>query len=174
MERFWTIEEETSSPSYSVEEAACEAHFQQTVSRNQQGRYIVRLPVKPDVLTSLGDNRRTAVRRFRMIQQRMGTDPQLRIQYVDFMNEYHALGHMQKVDDYETPPKPCYHLPHHAVVREESTTTKVRVVFDASCKTSQGRSLNDALMVGPIVQEEMRSIIMRSRTRRIMLVADAK
>ncbi|XP_065094221.1 uncharacterized protein LOC135714779 [Ochlerotatus camptorhynchus] len=174
MERFWTIEEDTSSPSYSVEEAACEAHFQQTVSRNQQGRYIVRLPVKPDVLTSLGDNRRTAVRRFRMIQQRMGTDPQLRIQYVDFMNEYHALGHMQKVDDYETPPKPCYHLPHHAVVREESTTTKVRVVFDASCKTSQGRSLNDALMVGPIVQEEMRSIIMRSRTRRIMLVADAK
>lgn len=109
-----------------------------------------------------------------MIEQRMNRNPELCQQYIDFMNEYSALGHMQKVDDYETPPNPCYHLPHHAVLREESTTTKVRVVFDASCKTSRGPSLNDALMVGPIVQEELRSIIMRARTHPIMLIADIK
>lgn len=65
-------------------------------------------------------------------------------------------------------------MPHHAVIREESTTTKLRVVFDASCKTSEGPSLNDALMVGPTVQQDIRSIIMRSRTHRVMIIADAK
>lgn len=174
MERFWTLEEKVSSSCHSIEEAACESHFQQTVSRDDQGRYIVRLPIKPDVLTLLGDNRRTAVRRFRMVEQRIAQSPQLCQQYIDFMDEYSSLGHMRKVNDYETPPNPNYHLPHHAVLREESTTTKVRVVFDASCKTSRGPSLNDALMVGPIVQEELRSIIMRARTHPIMLIADIK
>lgn len=65
-------------------------------------------------------------------------------------------------------------MPHHAVVKNDSTTTKVRVVFDASCKSPQGPSLNDALMVGPTVQQDIRSIIMRSRSRRVMLIADAK
>ncbi|XP_055543807.1 uncharacterized protein LOC129729321 [Wyeomyia smithii] len=174
MERFWTIEEGNPSSCHSVEEAACETHFKETISRNEQRRYIVRLPVKPDVLARLGDNRRAAFRMFRAMETRMAQNPHLREQYVDFMTEYATLGHMKKVDDYETPPNPCYHLPHQAVIREESTTTKVRVVYNASWKTSQGPSLNDALMVGPIVQDDMRSIIIRGRTHRVMLVADAK
>ncbi|XP_065078977.1 uncharacterized protein LOC135701957 [Ochlerotatus camptorhynchus] len=65
-------------------------------------------------------------------------------------------------------------LPHHPVIKESSTTTKVRVVFDASCKTSTGVSLNDALFAGPIVQQELRSIILRSRFRQVMVVADVE
>lgn len=48
------------------------------------------------------------------------------------------------------------------------------MVFDASCKTSSGVSLNDALLVGPVIQEDLRSIIMRSRTKQIMLVSDVE
>ncbi|XP_055589904.1 uncharacterized protein LOC129742084 [Uranotaenia lowii] len=69
--------------------------------------------------------------------------------------------------------KRCF-LPHHPVVKEASTTTKVRVVFDASCKTSSGVSLNDALYAGPVVQEDLRSIILRCRTKHIMVVADVE
>lgn len=90
------------------------------------------------------------------------------------MREYIEQGHMQRITEHENESPPTYHLPHHAVIREESTTTKVRVVFDASCKTSSGPSLNDAMLVGPTVQDDLRSIIMRSRTHPIMLIADIK
>ncbi|XP_065091282.1 uncharacterized protein LOC135712252 [Ochlerotatus camptorhynchus] len=174
MERFWSLEDDNSSSCYSVEEAACESHFQQNVTRTPEGRYCVRLPIKKDVLAKLTDNRRTALRRFHMLESRLSRDVNLKQQYDSFMEEYLSLGHMQQVYEHEHPPTPCYHLPHHAVVREESSTTKVRVVFDASCKTPGGPSLNDALMVGPIVQQDIRAIIIRSRIRPIMLIADAK
>ncbi|XP_055604005.1 uncharacterized protein LOC129752246 [Uranotaenia lowii] len=174
MERFWSLENDDTSPNYSVEEAACENHFLQHVSRTPEGRYCVRLPTKRDILDKLTDNRRTALRRFHMLESKLNRNQTLKQQYDSFMDEYESLGHMQKVLDLDQPPTPCYHLPHHAVVREESTTTKVRVVFDASCKTPNGPSLNSALMIGPIVQEDLRSIIMRSRLRPVMLIADIK
>lgn len=174
MEKFWMIEEDNSSKAYSVEEAACEEHFQRTVARNSEGRYIVRLPFKEDVLVHLTDNRRTAVRRFHLLQSRLGRNPELHKQYKAFIDEYVELGHMKRIHDYENPVVQHYYLPHHAVIREDSTTTKLRVVFDASCKTPNGPSLNDALMVGPTVQEDIRSITMRSRKHQVMIVADAK
>ncbi|XP_062534422.1 uncharacterized protein LOC134203573 [Armigeres subalbatus] len=67
----------------------------------------------------------------------------------------------------------CF-LPHHPVVKQDSTTTKVRVVFDASSKTRSGTSLNDALLVGPVIQDDLRAIILRCRMVRIMLVADVE
>ncbi|XP_065078255.1 uncharacterized protein LOC135701399 [Ochlerotatus camptorhynchus] len=60
------------------------------------------------------------------------------------------------------------------LLKEASTTTKVRVVFDASCKTSTGLSLNDALLVGPVIQQDLRSIILRCCTKQILLVVDVE
>ncbi|XP_058840866.1 uncharacterized protein LOC131696336 [Topomyia yanbarensis] len=174
MEKFWTLEEGHSSPCYSVEEAECEEHFRQTVSRAPEGRYIVRLPLKRDTLANLSDNRGTAIRRFHLLERRLARNEELSQRYSEFMDEYYTLGHMERVDNPQAITKPCFHLPHHAVVRESSSTTKVRVVFDASCKSTSGPSLNDALMIGPIVQDELRSIIMRSRKHSVMLIADIK
>ncbi|XP_065088428.1 uncharacterized protein LOC135709910 [Ochlerotatus camptorhynchus] len=174
MEKFWTIEEDSTSTAYSVEEAACEEHFSRTVARTPEGRYVVRLPFKEEVINQVGDNRRTAVRRFHLLQGRLIRNPDLHQQYKAFIDEYLDLGHMKRIHDYEDPEVQHYYLPHHAVIREESTTTKLRVVFDASCKTPNGPSLNDALMVGPTVQEDIRSITMRSRKHQVMVVADAK
>ncbi|XP_062558263.1 uncharacterized protein LOC134223140 [Armigeres subalbatus] len=109
-----------------------------------------------------------------MLENKLSRDDALKEQYQNFMTEYETLGHMQLVTDHEHSLTLCYHLPHHAVVRDDSTTTKVRVVYDASCKTPGGPSLYDALMVGPIVQQDLRSIMMRTRTRPIMMIADIK
>ena len=62
-------------------------------------------------------------------------------------------------------------LPHHCV-HKDSTTTKLRVVFDGSAKLSNGISLNGSLMVGPTVQEDLISILIRFRTHKVALLGD--
>ncbi|XP_075225766.1 uncharacterized protein LOC142326921 [Lycorma delicatula] len=63
-----------------------------------------------------------------------------------------------------------YYLPHHPVFKE-SSTTKVRVVFDASFKSS-GLSLNDTLHTGPTIQQDLCSIVLRFRTHQVCFTAD--
>ncbi|GFU12714.1 uncharacterized protein TNCV_1619661, partial [Trichonephila clavipes] len=65
----------------------------------------------------------------------------------------------------------AYYLPHHAVLRD-SSTTKLRVVFDASAKSTSGYSLNDILMVGPRVQRDVYPILLSFRTFQIAVCAD--
>jgi len=45
---------------------------------------------------------------------------------------------------------------HH---KPDSSTTKLRVVFDASAPSSTGKSLNNILRVGPTVQSDLLSIL---------------
>ncbi|XP_062704134.1 uncharacterized protein LOC134286524 [Aedes albopictus] len=174
MEKFWKIEEDASTTNYSPDETACEEFFQRTVTRDASGRYIVRLPFKESKVQRLGDNQKSALHRFRLLENRLSRDASIAQQYRDFMAEYLRLGHMTPLSTCKGEVHPKYYLPHHPVIRESSTTTKLRVVFDASSKTSTGISLNDALLVGPIVQDDLRSIVMRSRTHELVLIADAE
>ncbi|XP_065087288.1 uncharacterized protein LOC135709015 [Ochlerotatus camptorhynchus] len=171
--RFWASEEIGSSKVLSLEESKCEDIFRKSVRRESDGRYSVSLPKDEDAISRLGEARDIAFRRLQGTERRLARDVGLREQYHQFMEEYIRLGHMTKIEETADLEKRCY-LPHHPVIKEASTTTKVRVVFDASCKTSSGVSLNDALLVGPIVQEDLRSIMLRSRVKIIMLVADVE
>lgn len=51
--------------------------------------------------------------------------------YVKFMREYESLNHMAEVSPDELGNN-YYVIPHHAVRNPDSSTTKFRVVFDAS------------------------------------------
>jgi len=64
-----------------------------------------------------------------------------------------------------------YYLPHHVVFKSSSSTTRTRVVFDGSCRSSNGLFLNDTLLVGPI-QRDLYSIVLRFRTYQIAFTAD--
>ncbi|XP_058840273.1 uncharacterized protein LOC131695773 [Topomyia yanbarensis] len=172
LERFWKIEELTTKDNYSVEERRCEKLYQSTVSRNPDGRYIVRLPRKPDFDDMLGESKANALRRFEYLERRLERNSELKVEYHRFMQEYIDLGHMQPSELTETKGAKSFYLPHHPVIKEASTTTKVRVVFDGSAKTSTGFSLNDALCVGPVVQDELLTTILRFRTHPIALVGD--
>ncbi|XP_062557587.1 uncharacterized protein LOC134222460 [Armigeres subalbatus] len=147
IERFWSCEEVEFLNSHTPEKKMCEDMFQKGVQRGADGRYTVPPPKNEDVVSKSGESRDIAFRRLLGTERRLERDANLRDQYVTFMDEYLKLGHMRKVeDDAEEPVKRCY-LPHHSVVKEASTITKVRVVFDASCKTSTGVALNDALLI---------------------------
>lgn len=47
-----------------------------------------------------------------------------------------------------TQPRPTYYLPNHGVLKPDSITTKLRVVFNGSSKTTSGNSLNDLMHTG--------------------------
>ena len=66
-----------------------------------------------------------------------------------------------------------HYLPSQTVVRAEAETTKVRLVFDASCKDRKaGTSLNDCLHVGPSLTPFLFDILLRFRENRVALVGD--
>ena len=65
------------------------------------------------------------------------------------MQEYEELGHMNQINEDASSAEERYYLPHHAVFKSSSSTTRTRVVFDGSCRSSNGLSLNDTLLVGP-------------------------
>ena len=65
-----------------------------------------------------------------------------------------------------------FYLPHHAVMKEDSLTTKIRVVFDGFAKSFSGTSLNDTLMVGSTLQDDLFTQLIRFRSRKYALIAD--
>ena len=68
-----------------------------------------------------------------------------------------------------------HYLPHQAVVRKESATTKVRVVYDASSREGKVEAcLNDCLHVGPPLTPLLYNILLRFRENRVILVGTQK
>lgn len=65
-----------------------------------------------------------------------------------------------------------YFIPHHAVMKPSSTTTKLRVVFNASLKSSSGFSLNYVLMNGPILRPELFDILFQIRIHLYLVTSD--
>ncbi|XP_039311334.1 uncharacterized protein LOC113006065 [Solenopsis invicta] len=82
------------------------------------------------------------------------------------------MGHMTRVNPNEVINNNSLYLPHHPVVKASSSTSPVRVVFNASSPMDNGHSLNDLLLTGPKLQSDLCSIIMRWRTHRFVFVAD--
>jgi len=66
-----------------------------------------------------------------------------------------------------------YYIPHHAVLRDNSATTCLRVVFNASCRTINGMSLNDYMLVCPKFQRDLAILaIMRWRQDGYVFISD--
>lgn len=65
-----------------------------------------------------------------------------------------------------------YFIPHSCVIKPDSTSTKLRVVFDASAKTSNGYSLNDTLLSGPAIQIEQFDLLLDFRCHDKVVMAD--
>lgn len=171
--RFWQLEDVAGKSSeFTYEESVCERHFLNNVSRNFQGRYIVKLPFKEQANFKIGKSREIALKRLYGIERRLIRDPVLKTQYMHFIHEYLSLKHMRLVSDPDLEEEGSCYLPHHCVFRAFGQSSKIRVVFDASSKTSTGISLNDVLLTGPVVQQDLTTILIRFRTFQYVLVAD--
>ena len=175
LRRFREIEE-VSPPKemfWTFEEAEATKHYDSTTRRDDEGRFVVEMPsLKPT--RSLGESYQHALTRFEAHERRLQHNPNLRDQYKDSINEFKSLGHLEKVSDEEIN-NGCqnhFYLPHHAVLKEPSTTTKLRVVFDGSAKTSRGTSVINIFLVCPTLQPDIFDLIIRFRQYVIGMTAD--
>jgi len=172
IQRFWETEEIPSSLSLTPQDQQCEDHFCSTRSRDSSGRYIVRLPFKTTPPVEIGQSFCSADRQVRSLFNRLNSQPSLKEDYQQFMRDYIELGHMHLVSDLSNKPSQKVYLPHHPVIRTNSATTRLRVVFNASSATSNGTSLNDHLLPGPKLQTDLPAIIIQWRQFRYVYTAD--
>lgn len=161
-----------SEPQLTEDEKACEDQFRQQYYRDETGRYVVPLPFKINISHPfLGDSYGAAINRLRILERRLQANPQFANDYSKCLREHIELDHMEIIDEQEENENVNY-LAHHAVVKVSSSTTKLRVVFDASNPTSNGRSLNDILLIGPRLQQDLAFILLRWRKHKYVLSAD--
>ena len=134
-------------------------------------RYQVRLPWKEGhgVLPS---NYGNSLKRLKGQMQKLKRDPEILTEYDSIIKEQTKSGIVERVTELENVGK-VHYLPHHAVVRQNAKTTKVRVVYDASSRDGRkGVSLNDCLHVGPALSPLLYDILIRFREKRIALCGD--
>ncbi|GFQ66760.1 DUF1758 domain-containing protein [Trichonephila clavata] len=172
LQQFWQTEElSIKKLSLSEEEEFCENHFTATYKINKEGRFVVKLHIYRDI-NKLGNTRGMAVSRLFAIEIKFKSDAEFEWEYKSFMEEYEKLGHMSR--NKELVAKISYFLPHHAVPRKESITTKLRVVFDGSYKSPNSNSLNSVSGVGQILQPDIFTLLVRFRVNKIAFMADIK
>ena len=108
----------------------------------------------------------------RSVGRRLSKDPALCQQYQDVIQQQLEKGIVEQVPDAPTENRKHY-LPHHAVVKTSSATSKVRIVYDASAKVSRNvNSLNDCLHRGPNLLPSLCGIILRFRMGAVAVIAD--
>ena len=137
----------------------------------KNGRYQVSLPWK-DVHPPLPDNYQLALKRLRGLRHRLQQQSTLLKEYDTIIQDQVKQGVIEVVtDSIPTDGRAVHYLPHHAVVQQDKATTKIRIVHDASAKTT-GPSLNDCLYTGPKFDRRIMDILLRFRTSKIALTAD--
>ena len=147
-------------------------HFKDTHTRSDEGWFIVPLPKRPQS-KSLGESRSQAVKRFLSLERSLYSKGQFQ-EFSTAVEEYFKMNHAELVPvaDLQKPPREIFYLPMHAVRKEHSSTTKLRIVFDASAKSASGISLNDLLLVGPTVHSPLIDVLLRFRLHCVALTAD--
>lgn len=171
--KFFELETIPTHKQISKEEQECEQHFLDNTIRQSDGRFTVTIPLKKSP-EALGDSYEQALYRFLSLERRFNKDPLFKRQYIEFIREYMILGHMTENTNPKNDKYTSYILPHHGIVRETSLSTKLRVVFDASALTTSGLSFNSIQMIGPTVQDDLISILIRMRQHKFVATADVE
>ena len=146
-------------------------HFLNTVTVDSDGRYEVSLPWV-NGRQQIPGNKDVAFKRLENATKKLeaiGRMPD----YQSVFDEWVSEGIIEKVQESELD-RQCHYLPHRPVFKESSSTTKVRPVFDASCKVKGYPSLNDCLEKGPNLMELIPSVLLRFRENAIGVTSDIR
>ena len=171
LKRFWEVESNSSvANSLSVDDQVV-VNFVKSSLCYTDGKYQVEIPWKdgPPILPSNYD---MAIKRLENTEQRLQKDAVVCEAYHRCIEDYLKKGYIRKCDKAEIEAgMPKWYLPHFPVVRPDKSTTKTRIVFDASA-CHQGISLNSVINQGPKLQKELSEVLLRFRKNTIAVACD--
>lgn len=173
MEKFWKLENlPPPHPQLTSEELAAEEFFVKTTIQQESGKYMVGLPFKPD-RPKLGASLPRALSRFYQLEKKFVKDPTFYEAYKEYMSDFENDGFMSE-RPFPKNDEECCFLPHHGVLKVNSSTTKLRPVLDGSAPTSNGVSLNDVLLSGPRLHADLSVILINFRAHPVVVSCDIK
>ena len=174
LEDFWKLETLGISEPVSVnDDDKALQKFNDTV-RFEDGRYQVTWPWKEEC-HSLPTNYELAMGRLRSFVNRLTRNPEHLTKYDAVIQDQLHKGIIEIVPDEESANTLKHYIPHPEIVTPEKTTTKLRIVFDASARTrKENQSLNESLHCGPIILEDLCGLLMRFRLNKVALIADVE
>ena len=149
---FWEINtyEKCAAEGHQQENEVLQSFKESVVFNSQTGRYQVRLPWKDNTM-SLPSNLGICKKRLRSLLNRLDKiGPDCIKKYDETIQDQLKRGFIEKVDNTSHFQGNLHYIPHLPVFKEDSSTTKMRIVYDASARTSNdSSSLNDCLHTGP-------------------------
>lgn len=105
------------------------------------------------------------------VDKKLSQNPKLREEYGKIVREQLEEGIVEVAP--KTPTVDCtFYMPHKPVVRQSASTTKVRMVFDASAKPHLlANSINECMCTGPPLQPLLWDILIRARMSTHLVLA---
>ena len=135
LKRFWDLESMGITPLRSVmtSDASVAWHKVSTSIQFENGHYVVAVPWRNE-RPNLPNNRPLAETRSEYTERKLEKSPEIAEAYQKVIEEYLEKNYIRRVPLDEPKPTTEWLLPHFPVVRADMTTTKTRIVFDASAK----------------------------------------
>ncbi|EYB84716.1 hypothetical protein Y032_0311g2141 [Ancylostoma ceylanicum] len=146
--------------------------FYRTV-RVINGSIYVKFPWKSDH-PPLADNKALALRRLENQYDKLHATPSAWKEYCQTFDQQLQSGIIEDVTDIPATGPNIYYIPHQAVYKEDSLTTRLRIVFDASSHQRDRPSLNDCLHQGPSLIPDLVGTLLRNRFHPYLLIADVE
>ncbi|XP_073942491.1 uncharacterized protein [Choristoneura fumiferana] len=160
----------TDNPKTTREDEAIK-HLNETI-RHIDGRYMVKWPwveYPPRMPTNFG----LAYGRLKGLLQRLNESSMK--EYQNILEEQLNNGVIEIInpdeDVYIQKVPPIHYLPHHMVKQEGK---KGRIVYDASGKLKESKSLNECMYKGPSMIGDLIALLIQFRTNKVAITADVE
>ncbi|GFW47383.1 DUF1758 domain-containing protein [Trichonephila clavipes] len=138
------------------------------------GRYRVNLPWKPGMREALQNNKTVARKRSEGLVRRFKCDHEFFCEYKDVIDDYVREGIVERTSCNSLLDSQGFYLPHHAVIRSDKTTSRIRIVFDGSAHENGQSSLNQSLYTGPNLHPNILELLLCFRKSPVAFTADVK
>ncbi|GBM53925.1 hypothetical protein AVEN_64846-1 [Araneus ventricosus] len=123
---------------------------------------------------ALQNNKTVARKRFEGLVRRFKCDHELFFEYKDVIDDYVREGIVERTSCDSLSNSQGFYLPHHAVIRSDKTTSRLRIVFDGSAHEDGHLSLNQSLYTGPNLHPNIFELLLRFRENPVAFTADVK